>query len=186
LQGLDRTHRVIYLGTFSRTLFPSLRLGYLVSPPDLVDAFIAARRYIDRHPPILEQLALTDFVTRRHFARHIRRMRTLYAARGATLVAAVGAECGGLLEVRMPETGMHVVGWLAPGLDDRMAAQRANGDGIGVLPLAAFAIEPLRRGGLLLGYGAVREGGMGAAVRRLARAIRSVLDRPGVGGRGGR
>jgi GntR family transcriptional regulator / MocR family aminotransferase len=175
LHGLDRAHRVIYVGTFSRMLFPSLRLGYLVSPPDLVDAFIARRRFVDRHPPILEQLALTDFITRRHFARHIRRMRTLYAVRGAALVAAIDAECGDLLNVRLPETGMHAVGWLPEGVDDRIVARRANLDGIGVLPLSAFAIEPLRRGGLLLGYGGVPEGEMHGAVRRLARAIRSVL-----------
>jgi GntR family transcriptional regulator / MocR family aminotransferase len=179
MHGLDRAHRVIYVGTFSRVLFPSLRLGYLVSPPDLVDVFIARRRYVDRHPPILEQLALTDFLNRRHFARHIRRMRTLYAARGAALVAAVDAECGDLLDVRMPESGIHVVGWLPQGVDDRSVARRANLDGIGVLPLSVFAIEPLPRGGLLLGYGGVPEGEMRAAVRRLARAIRSVLGTAG-------
>jgi GntR family transcriptional regulator / MocR family aminotransferase len=173
LQGLDRAGRVIHVGTFSRTLFPSLRLGYVVCPPDLVDALVAARRYIDRHPPILEQLALADFLTRRHFARHIRRMRTLYAARGASLVAAVAAECGELLDVRMPETGLHVVGWLPPGWDDRIVAGRANREGIGVLPLSAFALEPLRRGGLVLGYGAVPAEETRAAVRRLARAIRA-------------
>jgi GntR family transcriptional regulator / MocR family aminotransferase len=173
LQGLDRARRVIHVGTFSRTLFPALRLGYVVCPPDLVDALVAARRYIDRHPPILEQLALADFLTRRHFARHIRRMRTLYAARGASLVAAVAAECRGLLEVRMPETGLHVVGWLPPGWADRSVAERANQEGIGALPLSAFALRPLQRGGLVLGYGAVPTEQMRAAVQRLARAIRA-------------
>ncbi len=172
LQALDHADRVIYVGTFSRILFPALRVGYLVSPPDLVDTLVATRRYIDRHPPILEQLALTDFLARGHLARHVRRMRTIYAARGAALVAAVAAECDGLLDIRMPESGLHAVGWLRPGMDDRGAAHRANHVGIGVLPLSAFALEPLPRGGLLIGYGAVSEGDMRAVVRQLARAIR--------------
>lgn len=173
LYGLDRAGRVLYVGTFSRTLFPSLRLGYLVCPPDLVDALITVRRAIDRHPPILEQLALTDFLTRRHFTRHVRRMQALYAVRGAALVAAVAAECGELLDVRMPETGMHVVGWLPPGWDDRIVTHQANRAGIGALPLAAFALAPLPRGGLVLGYGGVPAEQMRAAVERLGRAIRT-------------
>src|SRR5207249_2688960 len=123
-------------------------------------------------------LALADFLTRRHFARHIRRMRTLYAARGASFVAAVAAECGELLDVRMPETGMHVVAWLPPGWDDRIVAERVNREGIGALPLSVFALEPLQRGGLVLGYGAVPAEGMRATVRRLAQAIRAPVVPP--------
>ncbi|MHB8574303.1 MAG: MocR-like pyridoxine biosynthesis transcription factor PdxR [Dehalococcoidia bacterium] len=171
LQALDHTGRVIYAGTFSRILFPALRVGYLVSPPNLVDAFIAVRRYIDRHPPILEQLALADFLARGYLARHVRRMRTIYAARGNALVAAVAAECGGLLDLSMPESGLHAVGWLRPETDDRAVAHRANQAGIGVLPLSAFALAPLPHNGLLIGYGAVPEEQMRPVVRRLAQAI---------------
>jgi len=178
LQGQDRSGRVIYVGTFSRTLFPSLRLGYLVCPPGLVEAFLAVRRYVDRHPPILEQLALTDFLRRRHFARHVRRMRRLYAARGAALAAALAAACGDLLEVRMPTSGMHAVAWLPPGWDDRAVAHRANVAGIGALPLSAFALEPPRRQGLVLGYGAVPAEEMRRVVGRLARAMRATLPGP--------
>ncbi|MHB8645504.1 MAG: MocR-like pyridoxine biosynthesis transcription factor PdxR [Thermomicrobiales bacterium] len=172
LQALDHAGRVTYVGTFSRILFPALRVGYLVIPPDLIDAFVTTRRYIDRHPPILEQLALTDFIARGHLARHVRRMRTIYAARGAALVDAVAAECGERLDIRMPESGLHAIGWLRPEMDDRVAARRANHAGIGVLPLSAFALEPLARGGLVIGYGAVSEGEMRAVVRSLAHAIR--------------
>jgi GntR family transcriptional regulator/MocR family aminotransferase len=83
LQGLDSEGRVIYLGTFSKVLFPALRLGYMVVPPDLVDAFMAARALSDRHCPVLDQAALADFIGDGHFARHIRRMRALYAERQA-------------------------------------------------------------------------------------------------------
>src|SRR5215211_5883732 len=88
LQGLDTDGRVIYLGTFSKVLFPALRLGYLVVPPDLVDAFVNARALLDRHSPILEQVVLADFIAEGHFLRHIRRMRALYAERQAVLLAA--------------------------------------------------------------------------------------------------
>jgi len=81
LQGLDSTNHVIYLGTFSKVLFPALRLGYLVVPPDLTDVFVAVRLFVDRHVPILEQMALADFMTEGHFTRHIRRMHTVYAER---------------------------------------------------------------------------------------------------------
>ena len=78
LQGLDFTGRVIYLGTFSKVLFPSLRLGYLILPPDLVEPFTNARALVDRHSPLIEQAVLADFIAEGHFARHIRRMRALY------------------------------------------------------------------------------------------------------------
>ncbi|SRR6266851_6959096 len=79
LQGLDNANRVIYIGTFSKVLFPALRLGYLVVPSELGEVFIAARRFVDRHVSALEQVALADFMLEGHFTRHLRRMRTLYA-----------------------------------------------------------------------------------------------------------
>jgi GntR family transcriptional regulator/MocR family aminotransferase len=172
LQGLDPA-RVVHVGTFSRLLFPALRLGYLVSPPELVAAFVAARRFIDRHPPILEQLALADFLAEGHLARHVRRMRTLYAGRATALVAALREACGGLLDVEMPSGGLHLVGRLPPGLDDRAVARRAQSIGIGAIPVAAFAMEPQRHGGLMLGYGAVFESDIPDLARRLATAIRA-------------
>src|SRR5262249_4356701 len=99
LQGLDRTGRVLYLGTFSKVLFPALRLGYLVVPPDLVDAFTAARAATDRQAATLTQAVVTDFIDEGHFLRHLRRMRTLYAERQEVLLRAARREWGGLLEV---------------------------------------------------------------------------------------
>ena len=80
LQGLDTDFRAIYIGTFSKTLFPSLRLGYLVVPPDLVAPFAAVRRLVDVCPPQLYQAVLTDFIREGHYARHIRKLRMLYSA----------------------------------------------------------------------------------------------------------
>src|SRR5204863_3642283 len=99
LQGLDRDGRVIYLGTFSKVLFPSLRLGYLIVPPDLSAAFARARAAADRFACTLTQAVVADFIAEGHFARHIRRMRTLYAARQEALVRAVRRELGGVIDV---------------------------------------------------------------------------------------
>jgi len=174
LQGLDDGQRVIYIGTFSKVLFPALRLGYLVVPPELVAGFVAMRRFIDVHVPILEQLALTDFMTQGHFVRHLRRMRARYSERRNVLIEALNRECSGLLEVQVPEAGMHLVAWLPVGKDDRVAAQLALEQGIEVAPLSTFSVAPLKRGGLLLGYAGARSAALRDGVQRLARALRGV------------
>jgi GntR family transcriptional regulator / MocR family aminotransferase len=171
LQGLDSEGRVIYLGTFSKVLFPALRLGYMVVPPDLVDTFAAACALSHQHPPTIEQAVLADFIHEGHFARHIRRMRVLYAEQQAALVEAARRELAGLLDVRPAEAGMHLVGWLPAGIDDVTAAQRAAAHGVGVQPLSLYSIEPLQRAGLLLGYAAVDTRAIREAVHRLAQAL---------------
>jgi GntR family transcriptional regulator / MocR family aminotransferase len=102
LEGLDRDERV---GTFTMVMFSPLRLGYLVVPPDLVDAFVATRALADRHSALLDQVALTDFIAKYYFARHIRRMRALYAAWQAALVEAAGARVGGAARSRTRRAG---------------------------------------------------------------------------------
>jgi GntR family transcriptional regulator/MocR family aminotransferase len=173
LQGLDTDGRTIYLGTFSKVLFPSLRLGYLVVPADLADAFIAARALADRHPPSLEQAALADFIVEGHFARHIRRTRALYAERRLALLEAAQRQLAGLLELHPAEAGMHLVGWLPEDLDDAAAAQRASRAGVDAPALSSYALETVSRGGLLLGYAAVDEGEIRQGIQRLGAALRS-------------
>ena len=152
LQGLDRDDRVIYVGTFSKTIFPSMRLGCVVVPRDLTDVFIAARALIDRHSPSLDQAILADFLDEGHFTRHIRRMRSLYAERQQVLVEAARRELDGLLEVAPAEAGMHLVAWLPQGLSDKKASTLAARYRIEAAPLSAYAATPRARGALVLGY----------------------------------
>ena len=171
LQGLDPGGRVVYIGSFSKTMFPSLRLGFLVLPPELVEAFRRARSVIDGHSPVTEQAVLADFITEGHFARHIRRMRALYEERQSALVEAAGRDLGGLLEVQPSDGGMHLVGWLPPGVDDVKAAERAQAGGVSVRPLSSCSVAKVRRGGLLLGYAALTIPQIREGVKRLAQAL---------------
>ncbi|HEY4388523.1 MAG TPA: PLP-dependent aminotransferase family protein, partial [Ktedonobacteraceae bacterium] len=136
LQGLDRGQRVICIGTFSKVLFPSLRLGYLVVPPTLIDHFTALYRSVSVHAPILEQAVLTDFMQEGHFARHIRHMRSLYRARRDALVQAMQSEIGDKVQFQVPETGMHMVIWLPWDMNDVAITQQATSQGLEVYPLS--------------------------------------------------
>ncbi|HEX8070572.1 MAG TPA: PLP-dependent aminotransferase family protein [Pyrinomonadaceae bacterium] len=174
LQGLDAEGRVIYLGTFSKVLFPALRLGYMVVPPDLVEVFTNARGLASRFSPTIEQAVLADFINEGHFARHIRRMRALYAERQRVLLDAAARDLAGLLDVRPDPAGIHLVGWLPAGVDDQQAARAAAAVGIDAQPLSSFRLKPGGRGGLLLGYAAFDERQIRHAVRQLAAALRSL------------
>jgi GntR family transcriptional regulator/MocR family aminotransferase len=171
LQGLDQAGRVVYAGSFSKVLFPSLRVGYLVVPDGLVDAFTAAQRFGEVHVPALEQAALADFIADGHLGRHVRRMRALYAVRGRTLIRAIRRQAPDALEVRSAHAGLHLVAWLPPGADDRAAAERAAAAGVEAQALSDHALERPERGGLLLGYAAVPEPEIDRATVRLARAL---------------
>jgi GntR family transcriptional regulator/MocR family aminotransferase len=171
LQGLDRDGRVIYIGTFSKTIFPSLRLGCVVVPKDLTSAFIAARSLIDWHSPSLDQATLADFISEGHFLRHIRRMRTLYKERQEILVAAARRELEGLIDIAPAEAGMHLVGWLPKYVNDKTASEKAKSHGIVAAPLSAFGANKLPRGGLVLGYTGVNSKQIGDGVKRLAKAL---------------
>lgn len=173
LAGLDALGHVIYMGTFSKVLFPALRLGYLVVPSAVVDAFMHARALAGRHAPTLEQAVLADFMAEGHFAHHLRTMRGLYQERQAAVIAVLEAEVGGLLEVSPSPAGMHLVGWLDPAADDKVAAARAGQAGVEVRPLSTYTLQTPQRPGFLLGYTAWTRQEMRAGARGLSRALRA-------------
>ncbi len=167
LQGLDQDSRVIYIGTFSKVLFPSLRLGYLVLPADLAGHFAAVREAMDIFPPTLPQAALTDFLIEGHFSRHLRRMRLLYRERREALVEALGAELGGVLSVMGDQAGLHLAATLPPGTDDRRIAEEAARRGLWAMPLSSCCLGESPRPGLVLGFAGVEVPEILEGVRRL-------------------
>lgn len=155
LQGLDRGGQVIFSGSFSKVLFSSLRLGYLVIPDDLVDTFAAAKSVMSRHVSLLDQATLCDFITEGHFGRHLRRMREVYAERFLALIEAVDQKLKGLLEVSPIEAGLQTTGWLGEGLDGESAMTAAAEREVEVFPLSRYCQVPYPREGVQLGFAAI-------------------------------
>ncbi|WP_069882877.1 PLP-dependent aminotransferase family protein [Bosea sp. BIWAKO-01] len=156
LQTLD-PEAVIYVGTFSKTLSPALRLGYLVVPPSLAPAFVEAKRLTDRHTPLLEQEALAELLSEGAYERHVRSIRRTNAARRAVLLQALAEELGPMVSVEGADTGLHVVAWLRDVAAERepgiIAAARAAGVGLyPVSPLYDPAGPRPREAGFILGY----------------------------------
>jgi GntR family transcriptional regulator/MocR family aminotransferase len=173
VQGLDEHARVVYVGTFNKVMFPSLRLAYVVAPPDIVNAIVAARALSDGHPPLHVQAALTDFLAEGHFGAHVRRMRTLYQERRDVLVETLGAQLGGSVSLGPTDAGMHVVAHLDGRHDDLVLASRAAEAGFGA---AALSRQYLRRhppAGLLLGFTGSPPDELRSGVRRLAGLLRA-------------
>jgi len=176
LQGLDRDGRVIYVGTFSKTIFPALRLGYLVAPTDLIEVFAAARALTDLHSPVIEQAVLAEFIAERHFARHIRRMRALYEERQQILVEEARKNLKGMLEVSPAEAGMHLIGWLPQGISDREVSRRAAQAELNLASVSAYCINQKLRGGLLLGYTAYNGKHIRQGMRKLAQVLTEIAQ----------
>ena len=172
LQGMDADGRVIYVGTLSKVLIPSLRHAYMVVPPALVDVFTSARVIDGLHAPTLDQAVLADFIDGGHFTRHIRRMRTLYHERRDTLIEAAEQELEDVLEIVPSDAGMHLVAWLRGSLAESVAASQAAAVDVIVQPLSSFALGPLPRRGLVLGYSGIRPSLIWRGARLLGAALR--------------
>ena len=168
LQGLDTNGVVAYLGSFSKALFPPLRVGYVVLPPDLVAPFVAAKWLADRQTATLDQQVLSDFIHEGHFERHLRRMRRLYQARRDALLGALRQHLGGLVTPGGDGAGLHLVAWLPDGWDARALAARAARLGVAAPPLAPYYLEGEGRPGLMLGFAALDEARIREGIRRLA------------------
>jgi len=168
LQGLDRHGVVLFAGSFSKVLFPSLRLGYLVLPPDLVECFAATKSVVNRHAPPFEQTVLCDFIVDGHFGRHLRRMREVYAERLSILMQSARQRLAGLLEISSVEAGLQTVGWLHPGVDSEAATRAAEARKVEVMPLSVYSRRPMQRQGLQMGFAAVNTKEIKRGVHQLA------------------
>jgi len=167
LQGIDAAGRVIYVGTFSKVLFPGLRLGYAVLPPDLLEPVLAARLRTDWHPATLAEGVVTDFLAEGHFTQHLRRMRLQYRAARDALAAALAEHLQGLLTAELPEQGLKLIAPLRPGLADEEIAARAARAGVVVRPVSPMYLAAQPRQALMLGY----SGHAPAALHRAARTL---------------
>lgn len=173
MHGLDRHGVVLFAGSFSKVLFPSLRLGYLVIPADLLDKFAAAISVTSRHAPLLEQAVLCDFITAGHFGRHLRRMREVYAERLSVLLESAQQRLAGLLDISKIEAGLQTVGWLRRGWTGESARTAAAKRHVEIIPLSWYSRVPMPREGLQLGFAAVDAREIRRGVQELAIALGS-------------
>ena len=173
LQGLDDRGLVLYAGSFSKVLFPALRLGYMVIPLELLRRFEAALSLTVRHAPLLEQLVLTDFITEGHFGRHLRRMREVYAERLSILMDEGRRRLAGLLEISSVEAGLQTAGWLMAGMDAESAAASAAKRNVDVTPIQRYGRSGGVPQGLQLGFAALDPKEIRRGARELATALES-------------
>lgn len=174
LQGIDRNESVIFSGSFNKVLFPSLRLGYIVAPKDLIERFVAAKSITSRHAQLLDQAVLCDFIAEGHFARHLRRMREVYAERLSVLMHTLRQRLDGVLQISDIEAGLQTVAWLPRGVDGKAVEQRARERGLAVNAVSAYARRPLERDGLQLGFAAVGPEEIKRGVEQLAMVLDSL------------
>ena len=172
LQGLDTADRVIYVGSFNKSLFPGLRLAYVVAPPTLAPAVAAARRIADGSSPPLLQATLADFLAAGHYAAHLRQARRFYANCRDALKREVEAHWGGRVRVGPADAGLHLVVHLPRGTDDVAVARAAGGHGLGVGALSRYYLASRAPRGLLLSYGAASPEVIVRAVAALAPLVR--------------
>lgn len=170
VQGLDQNGRTIYVGTLSKVLSPTLRLGYMVVPEELVEAFTAVKWLSDRHTPTLEQAALADFMAEGHFERHLRRMRTRNARRRAALMTALDVYMGDRVRISGTNAGVHLLVWLRHVAPEDLGdwIRRAAEIGVGVYSCAPYFLEPSAEAGLLLGYATLSSAEIDEGIRCLA------------------
>jgi len=171
LQGLDRQGRVIYIGAFSRTVFPSLRIGYLIVPKNLVSPFSAAKWLSDRHTATLEQHALAEFIASGIYERYLRRVRRRNATRRRVLLEAIAEHLGSRVAVTGAGAGAHVVLWLKPGVREETVIRQAAERGVGIYGVSPYFMTASGHSGILLGYSRMREAEIREGIRRLAEIL---------------
>ncbi|WP_235839904.1 MocR-like pyridoxine biosynthesis transcription factor PdxR [Derxia lacustris] len=177
LQGLDEAGRVIYLGTFSKVLYPGLRIGYMVVPPAIAADMQTGLYDLQRPGQLLMQAVLAEFIQLGYFASHIRRQRQVYAERRQRLASALREALGPALELSPVQTGMHLVLYLPAGSDDAALAEECADAGLSVRPLSRYYLDApaARRAGLVIGYAYVKSAGIEPGARTLGRILRRLF-----------
>lgn len=178
LYGLDGGERVIYVGTFSKVMFPSLRLAYMVCPAPLTDAFVSARGQLDWHAVTITQAALAEFMESGAFAAHIRRMRALYKERQDLLIELVKRHLAGALELRPSNAGLHLAGQLPRGVSDEAVAAALPQDNLAPGILSRYYGAKPAKSGLMLGYAAWDGAALREGVLAIAGALARIRARP--------
>lgn len=171
LQNLDNHSSVIFIGSFSKTLFPALRVGYVVLPAPLVDSFVGFRYRTDFRNSSFDQAVLCDFIADGHLARHLRRMRNLYAGRLATLMEGAKQHLDGVLEISGVRAGLYTIGYLRNGMTSRQAETLAAAQGLEVLAVDRCTLRRPDPRALLLGFGGFTEVAIRQGLIRLAQAL---------------
>ena len=173
LQGMDGADRVAYLGTFSKVLFPGIRIGYAVLPEALLDKVLRLRMLSDRQPPTLVQGAVADFLNDGHFAAHLRRARRRVQAARDGFVTTLRHHCAGELDFAVPEHGLHLVAALATSAGDRALVRRLLAEGVGARALSPMYLDAQARQGLVLGFSGFEADVLASAARRIGDVLRA-------------
>ena len=171
LQGLDGEGRVIYIGTFSRTVFSALRIGYLIAPKSLVPAFTSAKWLCDRHTATLEQETLAEFIATGMYERHLRRIRRRNTASREALLGAVEEYLGGRVQVSGEGAGTHVVLWPRGRVAEKSVVEKAATAGVGIYGISGYFLTPTAKAGFMLGYSHMKEHEIREGIRRLSEVL---------------
>jgi GntR family transcriptional regulator/MocR family aminotransferase len=171
LQGLDTDGRVIYIGTFSRTIFSALRIGYLIVPKSLVSAFTSAKWLCDRHTATLEQETLAEFIDSGMYERHLRRLRRRNAIHRKALLDAIRDHMGDRVTVTGDGAGAHIVIWPRKRISERSIIEAAAARGVGIYGISRYFSARPSRTGFILGYSRLRVHEIREGIRRLGQIL---------------
>lgn len=175
LKSLDTNERVIYIGTFSKTIMPALRIGYIVMPPNTIQRFRETGEIMETGQPLLPQKILSMFLSEGHFFKHIKRMRTLYQQRREIMLGALHALYSDIFYYELTDGGMHIVAFLRKGIQDVPLAAIWQKHNLQVFPLSSWYSQSQKRYGLVLGYTNIRSQAYAYAVMLLEKPLRETF-----------